>query len=159
MDIEAQVARLDKNVDELERCVSSLEERLFLTPVTRWSPRDIVAHLVGWNRYLVKGASQIRRGQLPFYDIDPGENYSKVNAALIREYCSTNRGELLDELRASAQELRQFLHSLDAGEWDRDFGVRHHGVVTIRSSIDDLIEDYVHHRKQIGEWADREAGA
>jgi hypothetical protein len=159
VNIEAQVTRLDKNVDEFERCVSSLEERQFLTQVTRWSPRDIVAHLVGWNRYLVEGANQIRRGQLPFYDIDPGENYSKVNAVLIREYCSTNREELLDELRASAQQLRQFLRSLDPNEWDRDFGVRHHGAVTIRSSIDELIEDYVHHRKQIVEWTAKRADA
>jgi len=153
MTIEAQLRRLEKNLDDLHRCVSSLDQRMFLTPISRWSPRDIVAHLVGWNRYLVEGADQIRRGELPFYDIDPGDNYSNVNAVLVRRYSSTNREELLDDLRASAQDLQQFLRSLDPGEWDRDYGVRHAGAtITIRNSVDELIDDYVHHREQIVKW-------
>ena len=153
MTIEAQLTRLEKNLDDLHRCVSSLDQRMFLTPISRWSPRDVVAHLVGWNRYLVEGADQIRRGELPFYDIDPGDNYCNVNAVLVRRYSSTNREELLDDLRASAQDLKQFLRSLDPGEWDRDYGVRHAGAtITIRNSVDELIDDYVHHREQIARW-------
>jgi len=155
MTIEAQLRRLEKNRDDFHRCVSSLDERMFLTPISSWSPRDIVAHLVGWNRYLVEGADQIRRGELPFYDIDPGDNYAKVNAVLVRKYSSTNREELLDDLWASAQELQQFLRSLDPGEWDRDYGVRHGGAtITIRNSVDELIDDYHHHREQIVKWRD-----
>ena len=158
MTIEAQLGRFEKNLDDFHRCVSSLDERTFLTPISRWSPRDIVAHLVGWNRYLVEGADQIRRCELPFYDIDPGDNYSKVNAVLVRKYSSTNRGELLDDLRASAQELQQFLRSLDPGEWAQDYGVRHAGAtITIRNSVDELIDDYVHHREQIVKWRDTRA--
>jgi hypothetical protein len=158
MTIEAQLSRLEKNLDDLCRCVSSLDERMFLRPVGRWSPRDIVAHLVGWNRYLLEGADQIKRGELPFYDIDPGDNYSKVNAVLVRKYSSTSRVELLDDLRASAQELRQYLRSLDTAEWDRDYGVRHAGAtITIRNSVDELIDDYRHHREQISTWRDTQA--
>jgi hypothetical protein len=158
MTIEAQLRRLEKNVDDLCRCVSSLEGELFVTPISRWSPRDIVAHLVGWNRYLVEGGNQIRRGELPFYDIDPGDNYSKVNAILVRKYSSTNREGLLNDLRASAEELQQYLRSLDAAEWNRDYGVRHAGVtITIRNSVDELIDDYHHHREQIAAWRDTRA--
>ena len=125
---------------------------MFLTPINGWSPRDIVAHLVGWNRYLVEGADQIRRGELPFYDIDPGDDYGKVNAVLVRKYSSTNREELLDELRVSARELQQYLRSLDPAEWDRDYGVRRAGAtITIRNSVDELIADYDHHGVQIVE--------
>jgi hypothetical protein len=158
MTIEEQLSRLEKRLDELRRCVTSLDEHMFLRPIRQWSPRDIVAHLVGWNRYLVKGADQIRRGELPFYDIEPGQNYSKVNAALVRKYSSTNRDALLDDLRTSAQELQQYLRSLDTTQWNRDYGVRHAGaIITIRNSVDELIDDYDHHTEQISAWRETQA--
>jgi hypothetical protein len=156
MTIEMQVSQLGSSVDEFARRVASLDEKLFLTKTDRWSPRDIVAHLIGWNRYIIEGSKQIKRGELPFYDIDPGENYSNVNAVLIRQYSSGDRQGLLDELRASAGELKQFLQSLDHSEWDRDYGVRHQGsTITIRNTVDDLISDYHHHKKQIEECSGR----
>jgi hypothetical protein len=94
------------------------------------------------------------RGEVPFYDIEPGEDYSKVNAVLVCEYSSRDKQELLDELKASTQELIQFLQLLDSSEWDCDYGVRHQGaIITIRDTIDELIEDYDIHREQIKEWA------
>ncbi len=156
MTIAGHVAKLGLSVAGLERCLASLSEESYLEHRGGWSPRDIVAHLVGWNRYIIEGCRQIRRGELPFYDIDPGEDYSKVNAGLVREYSSRDKVQLLDELQASARELQQFLQSLDPGEWDRDYGVRHLGVtITIRSTVDDLIEDYAHHTRQIEEWVAR----
>ena len=154
MTIEAQIARLDRSVEDFIRAVCALEDRSFTSMINRWSVRDIVAHLVGWNRYIIEGSEQIMTGELPWYDVDPGENYSKINAVVIRQYPSVNRTELVDELRASAAELMDFLRSVDAGDWDRYFGVRHgEETLTIRGTIDDLIADYVHHRRQITDQA------
>jgi len=153
MTIETQINKLGLIVEDFARCVASLDKRLFLKKLNRWSPRDILAHLIGWNRYMIAGSKQIMKGELPFYDIDPGKNYSKVNAVLVRRYASRDKQELLDELRASVQELKQFLQSLDAGEWCRDYGVRHQGaIITIQNSVDDLIADYAYHIEQINEW-------
>jgi hypothetical protein len=155
--IEAQITKLALSVEDLARCVDSLNEALFLRKLNSWSPRDILAHLIGWNRYMIEGSKQIMRGELPFYDVDPGENYGNVNAVLVREYSSRDKHDLLDELQVSAQELTQFLQSLDPNEWHRDYGVRHHGsTITIQSSVDDLIGDYAHHREQIEKWAKRQ---
>jgi hypothetical protein len=154
MTIETQIIRLHHNVEGFAKCVSFLNEELFLKKINGWSPRDIVAHLIGWNQYMIEGCKQIKKRELPFYDVDPGENYSKVNAVLIRKHSSVDKQELLDELRASARELEQFLESLDPGEWDRDYGVTNQGsTITIQSSVDDLIADYAHHTVQIEEWA------
>jgi hypothetical protein len=154
--IAAQVARLERGVEELAAKVASLDEGLFLEKLAGWSSRDIVAHLVGWNRLIIEGSKQITRGELPSYDVDPGENYSKVNAKLIRDYPSTDRDELLAEIRSSGRELGSFLETLDSNTWKADFGVRHGGsVVTIRNTVAELIDDYDHHRKQIEEWAER----
>jgi hypothetical protein len=154
MTIETQISQLGASVEDFARCVASLNEELFLKNINRWSPRDIVAHLIGWNRYVIEGSKQIKRRELPVYDVDPGENYSKVNAVLVREYSSRDKKELLDELQASAQELKQFLRSLNPSEWDHDYGVRHQGsTITIQNTVDELIGDYAHHREQIEEWA------
>ncbi len=155
-----QTVTVEEQIDQLEHCVeafagsvASLDERLFLSKVTSWTVRDIVAHLIGWNRYIVRGARQILRGELPFYDVDPGPNYSNVNAALVRECADTDRSMLLESLVASTKELTTFLRAVDPDTWDRDFGVRHKGVtLTVKSTVDDLIADYHHHREQLEEF-------
>jgi hypothetical protein len=157
MNIEEQIAKFDQSIEDFVRCVASLNEEFFLKRSDHWSPRDVVAHLIGWNRYIIEGSNQIRKGELPFYDIDPGEDYSKVNAVLVLEYSSTDRQEMLDELQVSAQELKRFMRSLDTSEWSRDYGVRHKGdVITIQNTVDELIEDYDIHTERIEEWVRKE---
>jgi hypothetical protein len=160
--VEDQVERLEHCVQAFAASVAALDENLFLRRVNGWIPRDIVADLIGWNRHIMLGAKQILRGELPFYDVDPGPNYSKVNAALVRECGDTDRSELLERLAESARELNALLREIAPGEWDRDFGVRHKGedltvnstaddLVTVKSTVDDLIADYDHHRRQLEE--------
>jgi Mg2+ and Co2+ transporter CorA len=162
MSVEDQIDRFARCVRGFAASVSALDERLFLTKVNAWTPRDIVAHLIGWNRHIVRGAKQILRGELPFFDVDPGPDYSKVNAALVRECGDTDRSVLLERLDESAGELMAFVRALAPTDWDRDFGVRHKGemlsvestsddVVTVQSTVDDLIADYDHHRGQLDE--------
>ena len=162
MTIEEQIDGLEHCVEAFAASVAGLDERLFHSNVNGWTPRDIVAHLIGWNRHIVRGAKQILCGELPFYDVDPGPDYSKVNAALVRQYGDTDRSVLLERLAESAGELMAFLRAIDPEEWDRDFGVRHRGekltvkssagdLVTVKSTVDDLIADYDHHRAQLEE--------
>jgi uncharacterized protein (TIGR03083 family) len=148
--IEDPVRELDRAVAAFVELVGTLDEATFLGPLGRWSARDVVAHLIGWNRYTIRGAKQIVRGELPFYDIDPGEDYADVNREHVREYPSRVKADLLAELKASARELSEALSALDPDAWSRDFGVRHKGqTVTVRSTVDDLIVDYAHHAEQI----------
>ena len=150
MTLEGQLDQLQRSVEAFAGSVVSLDEALFLRKVTRWSARDMVAHLIGWNRYVVRGARQILRGELPFYDLDPGPDYSNVNAALVRDYPDTDRSALLESLAASTEELTAFLRAVDPDTWDRDFGVRQKGVtLTVKSTVDDLIAAYHPHREQL----------
>ena len=162
MNVEEQVDRFERGVAAFASSVAALDERLFLRKVNGWTPRDIVAHLIGWNRHMVRGAKQILSGELPFYDVDPGPNYSKVNAALVSACGETDRSVLLEMLAASAGELTAFIRTVAPAEWDRDFGVRHkaeeltvngtaNDVVTVKSTVDELIADYDHHRRQLEE--------
>lgn len=152
MKIEEQISQYERCVETFVDSFASLDERFILSKVTSWSVRDIVAHLIGWNRYIVQGSRQILRGELPFYDIDPGPNYSNVNAVLVRECTDTDRSALLKRLADSTSELVMFLRTIDPAEWDRDFGVRHDDeTITVKSTVEDLIADYHHHRVQLEE--------
>ncbi len=145
-----QMDRLQRGVEAFAGSVALLDQHLLLRQVTSWTARDIVAHLIGWNRYIMRGLSQVLCGDLPFYEVDPGPNYSKVNAALVREYAATDRAALLEGLEASARELLVFLRTIEPSAWDRDFGIRHKGeVLTVKSTVEDLIADYDHHRAQL----------
>ena len=160
MTLEDQIDQLEHCVEAFAASVAALDEGLFLRNVNGWTPRDIVAHLIGWNRHIMLGAKQILRGELPFYDVDAGPDYSKVNAALVRKCGDTDRSVLLDRLAESTGELIVFLRAIAPEAWDRDFGVRHKGeeltvkstadsLVTVKSTVDDLIADYDHHRAQL----------
>ena len=154
MTIKDQISELSRSIKEFASCVDSLPSESFLKPIDAWAPRDIVAHLIGWNRYTITGCEQIRKGETPFYFFDPGEDFSKINATLVQEYASRDKQEILDELTASLQELTQYLHSLDPADWERDYGVTYQGApITIRSTIDALMGDFVHHQRQIEAWA------
>ena len=156
MTLDEQLDQLERSVEAFAGSLAALDERLFLRKVTGWTPRDIVAHLIGWNRYIVRGAREILRGRLPFYDVDPVPDYSKVNAVLVREWADTDRTALLNSLAASTQELATFLRGMDRSAWDRDFGVRHKGeTLTVKNTVDDLIGDYHHHRVQLEEFRAR----
>lgn len=159
MTIEEHASLLADAVEEFARCVSSLPAERFLAKMDEWSPRDVLAHLIGWNRCTVVGSEQIRKGETPFSLIDPGEDFSRVNAGLVREVSSRDRGELLEELEASCRELCQHLRSMDPADWEYDYGVRYKGfAITVQNSVDALTSDYVHHRRQIVEWTERTEG-
>ena len=152
--IAEQINKLNRCIQEFVICINSLPSSLFLKKMDNWAVRDVLAHLIGWNQYSVEGCQQIRKGELPFYFVDPGDDFSKVNTISVRKYNSKNRRRLVNELEASTQELRQFLLSLTPTEWEADYGVRYRGgMITIRNTIDVLIRDYVLHRQQVEEWA------
>ena len=152
--IETQMKSLAEGVRELRVAVEALSEDAFLGPLGNWTPRDIVAHLIGWNLYYIRGTQQLLDGELPFYAIDPGENYSNVNARLVAEFPSTNRTELLAEHGKAAHELAEFLRSLSEEQWRDSTGVLLEGEeVTIRQTVDWLIEDHHHHSEQIRDLA------
>ncbi|HEY98542.1 MAG TPA: ClbS/DfsB family four-helix bundle protein [Dehalococcoidia bacterium] len=132
-----------------------MPENLFLKKIDDWTPRDVTAHLIGWNLYKIKGCQQIMNGEIPFYFIDPGEDYSKINAVLVREYDSRDIKELISQLNASAEKLSEFLNTIDPADWEADFGVKLRGkTITIKNSLEAMAYDFINHRRQIEKWAE-----
>ena len=153
MTIKTQVDRFDQSVKKFASCIEALSEKSFLRKLNGWSPRDVVAHLIGWNRYYIIGCDQIRQGELPFYYVDPGEDFSKVNAAAVQLYDSTDAVELLHELEVSYQELARRLFSVDPNDWTRKKQTERLSYpVSIEMCIQAISDDYVHHQGEIEAW-------
>ena len=150
---EERRARLREAVARFVEGVEGLPEEAFLREVDGRSPRDIVAHLIGWNRYTVQAHDELQRGELPACLADTGEDFSKVNARSMQRYASRDRWELLAELRASAEELDRLLASLPPEEQADNHGVTWRGRrVTVGWLADAVSRDFDEHRQEIENW-------
>lgn len=150
---EEDLQALQSAFETFTACIAMLSVPLFLRPFTQWAPRDVVAHLIGWNHYTRTGCEQIRQGMPPFYFADAGDDFRHVNANSVQTYASPEKRALIDELTASFQELLRFLSTVPPEEWEADYGVRYQGVpVTIATTVGALSSDYLEHTKDIERW-------
>lgn len=157
MDREEALARLREAADELDALLGSLPEPLLEHRLEHWTPRDVAAHLVGWNRHVVEGVRQLARGEPPFYLAHAEQDYRELNAESVRRWGGLDRDALLVELRSSLRDLVAFLESLPREVWERDFGVRHRGeVLTVLATAVRLAQDYVSHTERLRGWAARQ---
>jgi hypothetical protein len=155
--IKEQIKNYNHNIQEFVKCIESLPEHLFLGKIDDWTPRDITAHLIGWNFWTVTGCHQIKDGETPAYFIDPGDDFCNVNAVLVRRYNSRDKKELITQLKSSGEKLADFLTTLDPQDWDADSGVTWQGeTVTIKNTIEALTNDFTNHRRQIEKWVEEE---
>ena len=149
-----QLKRLEEAHDRFRACIRLLPEALFTTLMDGWSPRDVVAHLVGWNRHTVAGCRDILDGRKPKYLADHVHDFSNVNAESIERYSTDDRDELLTELDKSFAELRVYLESVDAKQWEAHCGVPYdQWVIYAPHSVDALCDDYDAHREEIERWS------
>ncbi|MDR5682544.1 MAG: glycine cleavage system aminomethyltransferase GcvT [Armatimonadota bacterium] len=155
MSTEPTLEDLRAAYEDFRGVAAALPDDLFQRKIRNWTPRDVVAHLVGWNRHTVTGCEQIRAGQLPFYLQDAAHDFANVNAESVRCYATTDRRVLLGELDASMRELEDYLRGLPAGAWDAGVGGGHG---TVRKTVRALARDYVSHARRLAQWA-RERGA
>jgi len=116
-----------------------------------WTPRDIAAHFIGWNRITLAGCSALREGAEPFYFYDGTNDYGKVNAKFFTQFPSTDREELLKDIEATQNALVAYLQTIDESEWELDTGVIHYrgNPATVARCVDSLIRDYRKHRQEI----------
>jgi hypothetical protein len=155
--IKEQLQDYNQGIQEFMKCVKSLPEHLFLKKIDDWTPRDVAAHFIGWNYSTIEGCRQMKKGETPAYLIDPGDDFCKVNAVLVREYDSRDKNKLISQLRTSADEFNKYLLALDSADWENDFGITWKGqTITIKNTIDALISDFINHRQKIEKWAEED---
>ncbi len=157
MDPQEQIAETERAVNEFISTIEELPEDLFLKPMNSWSPRDVTAHLIGWNQYTIEGCKQIIQGERPDYFKDADNNFSNVNAESVEKYASTDKINLLAECTDSFKDLKSFLESLTYQHWVNDYGVRYQDwVITVYNTVLALQKDYENHREEIENWAEKQ---
>ena len=148
------IQRLRSSIDAFARRVSALAPDAFLRPHSEWSPRDVTAHLIGWNTYSLAGCRDILRGVAPSYLADAAHDFRTVNAAAVRRYSSDDKETLLAELRATADALLDYRMTLAADDWERDTGLREPDgrPLLVRNDVIALTADYDGHAHEIASW-------
>lgn len=139
-------------------CILTIPDTLFLTSMNGWSPRDVVAHLIGWNRQMIAASQEILRGETPQYYTDAPNDYQNINAGFVARFASQSKADLLSELNASLQDFEQYILALDENELIASHAVNHYSgcPATVVGLIASLTGDYQHHQQQIGEWLHRQ---
>jgi hypothetical protein len=140
--------------DDFVACVSSLGEEAFLAPMGDWAPRDVVAHLVGWNRFMIQACDSILAGEPPVYYADAANNYAGINAALVGHYASRSKAALLEDLASSMGELSAYVAGLPPAALTTTRGVIHHSgeSATVAKVFRSLAGDYQEHVREIRAW-------
>lgn len=146
-----QLENLDYAYKSFVETVRELSMEKFVASLGNWTPRDILAHFIGWNRITLAGCAEICEGTMPFYFYDGTNDYRKVNAGFIERFNSQDREELLKQMEFSKNALVSYLGMLDENEWEKDTGVVHYrgGSATVARCVDSLIRDYRKHREEI----------
>lgn len=148
----------DKQLSDLETAyvdfmntLRDLVSEKFLASLGDWTPRDIAAHFIGWNRITLAGCSALREGAEPFYFYDGTNDYRKVNGRFFTQFPSADKRELSAEIAATFDILIAYLKTISESEWELDTGVIHYrkDPATIARCVDSLIRDYRKHRQEI----------
>jgi hypothetical protein len=131
--------------------MAGLASEQLLASLGDWTPRDIAAHFIGWNRITLAGCSALREGAEPFYFYDGTNDYRKVNAKFLSQFPSTDKNELLNEIASTYDALVAYLKTIPESEWELDTGIVHYrgDPATIARCVDSLIRDYRKHREEI----------
>jgi hypothetical protein len=135
-------------------CILSLTDTQLLASMDGWAPRDVVAHLIGWNRTLLQASRSILVGQTPAYYSDAPNDYRTINAGLVERYPSRSKDELLGELDGSMKDLDAYLVDLPASELSSDHRVTHYTgqPATVGKVIRSLASEYENHKRQTTDW-------
>jgi hypothetical protein len=152
-----EVSILKKSCQEFVELILPLSYDQFLSPLDGWTPRDVVAHLIGWNSLMIEACLSILAGKPPAYYVDKPNDYSTINAGFTRKYSSRSKQELLAELKSSLEKLEAFVLALPEAELAADHGVRHYSgsPATVNRIIASLAGDYQVHTQEIRAWLER----
>ncbi|RJP52339.1 MAG: DinB family protein [Anaerolineaceae bacterium] len=145
---------LKQAYQDLTNLILSLSDEQFLSSMNGWSPRDVAAHLIGWNRLMVEASLSIIAGKPPTYYDDARNDYSNINSGFTTKYPSQSKQELLAELQSSIEKFEAFINTLPAEELAADHGVVHYSgsPATVTRVVNTLAGDYRYHTQQIMEW-------
>lgn len=151
MDKATRLEQHDSTYADFVHQVKMLTPAQFLRREGGWAPRDVVAHLIGWNQHIRSGCDEIRAGRAPSYHRDAPNDYRSINAGFTAAYGSQDANILLVQLAEASRELREYFEQVSDADWTRDFGAQHYrgGPATIDRCAESITREYGEHGREI----------
>jgi len=146
-----QLLDLESAYEAFMQTTQGLSPEALVKSLGDWTPRDILAHFIGWNRITLAGCAELCEGVEPFYFYDGTNDYRKVNAPFFTRFNSTDLEVLLEQVKTTKESLVSYLWTIPENEWELDTGIVHYrgGPATVARCVDSLIRDYGKHREEI----------
>jgi len=115
-----------------------------------WSIKDLLAHLIGWDKTNLNAIKSVMQNQLPSFYEHRDHDWQTYNAMLVRKNKKDSFQELFVTAKDSHERLIKFLRTIPPETFNKDFGVRFHGYkVTIQRLLEAETEDEQTHCEQI----------
>ena len=150
---------LKNNHQKLEKVINGLKENQMVKDsiLTKWTVKDILAHISAWNLELIKATDELLNDQEPWFINEKELTETKFNECETkkRKYWSLN--QVLEEWQGSFEELIRKIESLSNNEWiyQTDFKWGGKIPVSVNSLFGYTYKDEGHeggHAKQIKEY-------
>jgi cobalamin-dependent methionine synthase I len=115
--LESVLREMKAGRERLLALLAEIPAELFNEPGTfnEWSLRDLLAHLIGWERK--SGAILAGTEQVSSYS---EEEVNEINARLIREITTRGKGELIAELEQARARVIELLKRVPEAKWGPD---------------------------------------
>lgn len=98
------------------------EEEYFIpNAFSKWSLRDVVAHMIGWERIAIQRLQKIKAGATEIVAYSP-EEIDAINNRLVTEIAINAKLPLLEELTAVRKEFTAMLETLTEEEFTKQMG-------------------------------------
>ena len=152
---ETTLKLLDTEYKNLRSTIDGLDEGQLLRPwLDAWSVKDIVAHVLGWEREMTGALERLGRGERPTVEGVDYSNTDEWNAAFAQRMASINPATVLAIWQ---QTHMNYVRAAKAVPDDR-YGTKEDGTP---NAVNRLLEGsgyghYREHAAQIGAWRQRE---
>ncbi len=92
-----------------------------------WSPRHLIAHLIGWDYTNITAATELIAGRLPTFYEHHDRDWSSYNKELIGKHNRGSYNNLLLAAKRSHQKLLSFIEDVSPKDFILDRNIRYHG--------------------------------
>jgi hypothetical protein len=137
---------MDQEYAALEAVVAGVEDSIIHEVfLGRWSAREIIAHIAGWQREMVPALERLARGERPTPE---GVDYSNVhpwNDIFVDRYAPLSTDAMKAELAASFDAFKTAAHAVPEGRFEP-------GKTVDRMMHSTAIRHHREHRGQIEAW-------
>jgi len=135
---------------EVSKRSASEQDQVFLGI---WSMKDLVAHLIGWDKTNLQAVKSLLKGQVPAFYEHRDPDWRTYNAMLVKKHKKGSTQQLIATAKRSHETLLKFLQTIPPEDFNKDFGARFRGYkVTIQRLLEAETEDEQIHMKQINDF-------